>query len=85
VRPTTYHALIETFENFNIEEILIINPLIDGKKVLEISLHKDAILIMVKRGTSMFIPHEETYLKTGDILNILGTDSALESTREILG
>jgi Trk K+ transport system NAD-binding subunit len=85
LRPTTYHALIETFENFNVEEILIINPLIDGKKVQEISLHKDAILIMVKRGTSLFIPHEETYLKTGDILNILGTDSALESTRHILG
>jgi Kef-type K+ transport system membrane component KefB/Trk K+ transport system NAD-binding subunit len=84
VRPTTYHTLVETFENFNIEEILIINPLINGQKVLEISLHKDAILIMIKRGTYMFIPHEETYLKTGDILHILGTDSALESTREIL-
>jgi trk system potassium uptake protein TrkA len=84
VRPTTYHALVETFENFNVEEILIINPLIEGRKVREISLHKDAILILLKRGTYMFIPHEETYLKTGDILHILGTDSALESTREIL-
>jgi trk system potassium uptake protein len=41
-------------------------------------------LIMVKRGTNLFIPHDETYLKTGDIINIMGTDSALEDTRKKL-
>ncbi len=85
VSPTTYHTLIETFENFRMEEILITNPDIDGHYVREIAFHKDAILIMVKRGTNLFIPHGETYLKTGDILNIFGTDSALESTRNKLG
>jgi Kef-type K+ transport system membrane component KefB/Trk K+ transport system NAD-binding subunit len=85
VRPTTYHDLIETFENYSVEEIPIINPELDGQQVREITLHKDAILIMVKRATNIFIPHEDTYLKTGDVLNIFGTDSALESTRELLG
>jgi len=85
VRPTTYHALIETFENFSVEEITITNTNIEGHKVREIAFHKDAILIMIKRGTNLFIPHGETYLKTGDILNIFGTGSAHENTREILG
>ena len=85
VRPTTYEALVETFEQFNVEEIHITNRYMDGKKVREIAFHKDAILILVKRGTDFFIPHGETYLKTGDILNILGTESALENTREMLG
>ncbi len=85
LRPATYHALVETFENFNIEEIRIINPDIDGRKVKEIAFHRDAILIMVKRGNNFYIPHGETYLKNGDILHILGTDSALENTREKLG
>jgi len=85
VRPTTYHALIETFENFSVEEISIINPAIDGKKVKEIAFHKDAILMMDKRGTSLFIPHGETFLKTGDVLSIFGTGTALENSREILG
>ncbi len=85
VRPTTYHALVESFENFSVEEIPVINPELDGHQVREIAFHKDAILIMVKRGTNLFIPHGETYIKTGDILNILGTDSALENTREKLG
>lgn len=85
VRPTTYHALVETFENFSVEEITIINPDVDGHKVSEIAFHKDAILMMVKRDTTLFIPHGETYLKTGDILSIFGTGSALDNTREILG
>ena len=85
VRPTTYHALVETFENFTVEEIPITNPSIDGHQVQEIGFHKDAILILVKRGNNLFIPHGETYLKTGDVLNILATDSALENTREKLG
>ena len=84
VRPTTYHTLIETYESFSVEEIPVINSDIDGHKVREIAFHKDAILIMVKRGTNLFIPHGETYLKNGDILNIFGTDSALKNTREIL-
>jgi Kef-type K+ transport system membrane component KefB/Trk K+ transport system NAD-binding subunit len=84
VRPTTYHALIETFEYFRVEEIPVINENIGSRKVKEIPFHKDAILIMIKRGNSLFIPHGETYLKIGDILNIFGTDSALEDTREKL-
>jgi Kef-type K+ transport system membrane component KefB/Trk K+ transport system NAD-binding subunit len=84
VRPTTYHALVETFENFTVEEIPITNQAVDGHKVREVAFHKDAILIMIKRGNNLFIPHGETYLKTGDVLNILGTDSALENSREKL-
>jgi len=30
LRPTTYHALVESFENFSVEEILITNKKIDG-------------------------------------------------------
>jgi Trk K+ transport system NAD-binding subunit len=81
VRPTTYHALVETFENFTVEEISITNPGIDGRQVHEIDFHKDAILILIKRGNNLFIPHGDTYLKTGDLLNILATDSALADTR----
>jgi len=84
VRPTTYHTLVETFENFRVEEISVLNPDIDGTRVKEIPFHKDAILIMVKRGNALYIPHGETYLKTGDVLSIFGTDSALENTREKL-
>jgi Trk K+ transport system NAD-binding subunit len=81
IRPATYHALIESFENFTIEEIPITNPDLDGHKVKEIAFHKDAILIMAKTDDNLFIPHGETLLRTGNVLYILGTDTALENAR----
>jgi CPA2 family monovalent cation:H+ antiporter-2/trk system potassium uptake protein TrkA len=82
LRPTTYHALIESFENFSVEEIEINNKTVDGLQVKEIPFHKDAILMMVKRDNNFFIPHGETYFRTGDILQVFGTDTALQNTRE---
>jgi Kef-type K+ transport system membrane component KefB/Trk K+ transport system NAD-binding subunit len=82
VRPTTYHALIETFEYFTVEEITITRPEVNGRQVKEISIHKDAILIMARDGNNLFIPHGDTYLRTGIVLYVMGTDSALEDLRE---
>ncbi|MCD4746878.1 MAG: monovalent cation:proton antiporter family protein [Bacteroidales bacterium] len=84
LRPTTYHALVETFENFSVEEITITKREIDGLQVKEIPFHEDGTLILVKRGNSMFIPHGETYFKLGDVINVFGTDSALEDIKSKL-
>ena len=84
-RPTTYQALVESFENFSVEEILITNRNIDGLQIKEISFHKDAILMMIKRGNSFTIPHGESYIRTGDILFVFGTQTAFEDTRHKVG
>ncbi len=84
-RPTTYRALVESFENFSVEEIVIANNDIDGLQIKEISFHKDAILMMLRRGNGFSIPHGESYLKTGDILLVFGTQTAFEDTRHKLG
>ncbi|MEA1981233.1 MAG: monovalent cation:proton antiporter family protein [candidate division Zixibacteria bacterium] len=80
IRPTTYHALVESFENFSVEEILITNKKIDGLQIKEIPFHKDAILIMVRRGSNFNIPHGENYLRIGDVLLVFGTQTAFEDT-----
>ena len=82
LRPTTYHSLIESFENFSVEEIQITNRSVDGLRVKEVPFHKNAILMMVKRGNNYFIPHGETYFRNGDVLHVFGTDTALQDTRE---
>ncbi len=81
LRPTIYHTLIETFENYSVEEIVVRNKEIDGVLIKEIPLHKDGFIILVKRGKEMFIPHGDSYFKTGDVINIFGTNSALEDIR----
>jgi Trk K+ transport system NAD-binding subunit len=82
LRPTTYRTLVESFENYRVEEILITCNDVDGLQVKEIPFHKDAILIMVKRGNSFFIPHGETYFRRGDTLLVFGTNTALQNTQE---
>ena len=85
IRPTTYHALVESFENFSVEEVLITNKTVDGQQVKEIHFHKDALLMMVKRENSFFIPHGETYFRVGDTLVVFGTQTAFEDTRGKVG
>ncbi len=77
VRPTTYHSLVETFENFTVEEITVTSKHIDGLQIKEIPFHKDGTLMLIRRGSSMYIPHGDTYLRIGDIINVFGTNAAL--------
>ncbi len=85
LRPATYRALIESFEHFSVEEITITKKEVDGLQFKEIPFHKDAIIIMVKRGNSFFIPQAETFFRVGDILHVFGTATAIQSTREEVG
>lgn len=38
--------------------------------------------IIAKTGNSMYVPKGDTYLRTGDILNVFGTDTALMNIRQ---
>lgn len=84
LRPATYQALVESFENFSVEELQITDKKLDGMQMEEIPFHNDAIIIIVKRGTTFFLPQRETYFRMGDILHVFGTATAIQSTREIV-
>ncbi|MCK5208235.1 MAG: cation:proton antiporter, partial [Cyclobacteriaceae bacterium] len=77
LRPTTYHALIESFENYTLADIKVTNPKIDGQKVKDIIFHQDGSLMLLKRGNEMEVPHGDTYLYLGDILTIIGSETAI--------
>jgi len=78
MRPTTYHALVETFDKFNVEEIAVKNPDIDGLQVKEIPFHKDGSLMLIRRGDDMEVPHGDSYIKMGDIVVVFATDTAMD-------
>lgn len=81
LRPGTYHALVDTFENFTMEEISVTNKKADGVQVKDFHFHKDSMLVLVQRSTDKFIPHGESYLKMGDVLIVFGTEPALDDIR----
>ncbi len=80
-RPSTYQALVETFENYNVEDIKIRNKEISGVQIKEIPFHKDGELILVRRGHHVEIPHGDTYLQEGDVVTVMGLDAAMEDFR----
>jgi len=65
--------------------VVISNNDIDGLRLEEISFHKDAVLMMIKRDDNFLIPHGDTYLKNGDTLLVFGTQTAFEDTRFKVG
>jgi len=84
LRPSTYRSLIQTFENFSVEDITVLNMEIEGKRVMDIPLHKDAMIMLLTRGNDKFVPHGDTYLKAGDVITLFGTASAIEDIRNII-
>jgi Trk K+ transport system NAD-binding subunit len=52
--------------------------------VMELSIPKDSMLMLVTRGTKKFVPHGDTYLKSGDLLTVFGTGTAIRQIREVL-
>ena len=82
LRPTTYHALIESFENYTLADIKVTNPKIDGQKVKDIIFHQDGALMLLKRGNEMEVPHGDTYLYLGDTLTIIGSETAIDDFKD---
>jgi len=70
LRPTTYRSLVETFENFLVEDIIVSSSYIDGKPLKEIPLHKDGMLLLLTRAGEKHVPHGDTYLRLGDQLTV---------------
>lgn len=81
-RPASYRALLESFENFHIEDITIVSRAFSHNKIKDIPFHKDGELILVKRGADIDIPHGDTTLQLGDIVTVMGTQTALDDFRE---
>lgn len=81
LRPSTYHTLTESFENYHLEDITITNKQVSGRQVKELPFHKDGELILVRKGQKVEIPHGDTYLQLHDIVTVMGTESALQDFR----
>ncbi len=84
IMPTTYHALLDTFEDYRVEEIILSLKGVDGLQIKDIPFHKDGTVIMIRRGSDVYVPHGDTYLRIGDLLTVFGTGTALDEIRKVL-
>ncbi|MEA3318326.1 MAG: cation:proton antiporter [Bacteroidota bacterium] len=82
--PTAYQTLIETFDNFSLEEIKVKSEKINEKSIKNIPFHIDGSIILIRRNNSLTIPHGDSVLKIGDLITVLGTETAHISFRKLL-
>mgnify|MGYP001317745654 CR=1 FL=1 len=84
LRPGAYQSLIATYEDFSVEDITVLSSRIEGKRVMDMPLHKDAMIMLVTRGNEKYVPHGNTFLKVGDVITIFGTGTAIVEIRDII-
>lgn len=85
LRPGTFFSLTSTYEHFLVEDVTVLSSAIVGKKVMELPMHKDGMLMLLTRGNDKYVPHGDTYLKEGDVLTVFGTGTAINQIRELVG
>ena len=84
MRPTIHSALVETFEHFSVEDIMVSGDQVHGKQIMEIPFHKEGMILLVRKADEIVIPHGDTYLRKGDIVTAFGTESALLEIKQLL-
>lgn len=82
--PDSIDSLAESFEDYRVEEIQITNKDLHKKNVKDIAFPPSGSLVIQKRGGEVFIPHGDTSLLMGDVLTVIGNNSALINFRKIL-
>jgi Kef-type K+ transport system membrane component KefB/Trk K+ transport system NAD-binding subunit len=84
LRPLSQLSLVDSFENYIVEDLEISSIDIDGKQLKEIPLHKDGMLMLLLRGAEKYIPHGDTYLRKGDKLTVFGTATAIDHIKRMM-
>ncbi|MEA1985624.1 MAG: cation:proton antiporter [Euryarchaeota archaeon] len=65
-------------------EVRVTNPKIVGKAIKELSLPKNSLLIMVRRGDDSFIANGNMVLEHDDIVSVIGEGNAAKDVLELL-
>lgn len=65
-------------------ELSILNSAYAGRSLRSLGLGGDVLVLSVRRGMSVLIPHGQTVLEYGDHLALLGGRESLAAVRERL-
>lgn len=78
--PSSFSLLAEETD-LHIEEILVLNAACHRRRLREIPLPGDGLIIAVNRGEERLVPHGDTELRLGDVVTVVGNESDLDGLR----
>jgi Kef-type K+ transport system membrane component KefB/Trk K+ transport system NAD-binding subunit len=70
-RPNVFHLLSHENSDNEVVEVVITNPGIGGRKIRDINVPEEALILMVQKGGIASVPHGNTRLDMGDVITLL--------------
>ena len=82
--PVAYQMLADTNSDKEIFEVIIQNKFLFSKKIRDIRLPGDVLIISVRRRGEIILPHGGTEIQRGDSVTIAGSKDCLFEAKELL-
>ncbi len=83
--PDTYQILARATEDKAILEVRLLESDFIGKPLREVRIPGDVLILSIRRGGEVFVPHGDTVLHRGDCLTLLGSKDLVEQAAAALG
>ena len=84
LNPDVYTLLTSAHEDRTVRRMTIKNPSIAGRKLRELPMPGDLLVLALRRETELIIPRGDTVLNKGDSLTLVGNTDAVDDIRELL-
>jgi Kef-type K+ transport system membrane component KefB/Trk K+ transport system NAD-binding subunit len=81
--PSTYNLLTRTDDNKRVDEIVVSDGEWTGKRLRQVRLPGDVLVVALRRHDELLLPHGNTQLQAGDRLTLAGSTDAVALAREM--
>jgi Trk K+ transport system NAD-binding subunit len=79
--PAAFNMLTDKGGAVELLDVPLSNPLLAGRPLRSIRLPGNALVLGVRRGDELVVPHGDTVLEHGDMLMLVGSPEALREAR----
>ncbi len=82
--PTAFEDLLEHEEEVEVGEAVLRNTAFEGLPLSLLQLPGNALIVSIRRESTVLVPHGETTLEDGDHLALIGSHESVCDARELL-
>jgi len=79
-----FSLLTSTQDDRDMREFILFNRKLEGKRLMDLKLPQDALVLAIRRNEEVIVPHGTTKLVAGDHLTVLGNIDSLPELEDIL-
>ncbi len=76
--PAAFDMLADHTDGVEVREGVLNNPGLDGRPLRRVQLQGDVLILGLRRGDDVLVPHGNTNLRQGDILMLVGHPDELQ-------